>query len=93
MNGDLNNNGELVLPDGRSLVLLDYYSTPSNESNLHCDDGNGSLLWQSPVHPFDDEHYVAVRVKDGRLFGNSWNCYLKEISLENGSILSSVFTK
>jgi hypothetical protein len=93
MNCHLSNNGELVLPNGRRLVLKDYYSTPSNESNLHCYDENGLTLWQSPAQPSEDDHYVAVRIKNGRLYGNTWSCYLKEISLENGATLSSVFTK
>ncbi|QLC21193.1 hypothetical protein HFP51_02725 [Parasphingopyxis sp. CP4] len=90
---NLDNIGEYALPDGRRLVLKDYHSTPRDESNLHCYDANGSLLWQSPAQPSEDEHYVAIHGKSGRLYGNTWDCYLKEISLDDGSILSSVFTK
>lgn len=93
MKAAISNKGELLLPDGRRLVLEDYYSTPPDVCNLSCYGEDGSALWTSPPRPTADDHYVAVRFERGRLYGNTWGCYLQEISLEDGSILSSVFTK
>ncbi|HYJ52053.1 MAG TPA: hypothetical protein VEW04_02685 [Allosphingosinicella sp.] len=85
--------GALELPDDAgTLWLRDYSKVESSETNLGLMDASGMKKWDAAEVQTLDK-WVAVRFDDGRILANSFGGFLCELSLEDGSILSTTFVK
>lgn len=88
----------LYIPNSDDMIVLLHFSHAfKNLLRCHSD---GSLVWQAEFPEIRigwsegmDDVYVAVELKNDRLWANSWSCYLVEIEADTGKVLQSFWTK
>jgi hypothetical protein len=86
-----------VLRNGKLLIVENYYQYDNDDkSNLYCLNHRMEVEWflpypQSNANSMDN--YVGFTTNGDRVFANTFSCHRVEIDTEEGSIISTVFTK
>jgi hypothetical protein len=78
-----------------AIVLYEYYRSDhpyGGFENLIRINPDGSIVWRAEL-PEGDDKYVHASMADGRLLAHSYDGYEVEIDLEDGKIISKVFSK
>ena len=85
--------GLLELPNGAgTLWLRDFSKVAPREANLGLMDSSGAAKWHAAEVQTLDK-WVDVRLEGGRLFAGSFAGFVCELSLDDGTILSTKFAK
>jgi hypothetical protein len=82
-------------PDGKGIVVL-FEMAPSGYKtvgNLACVTSAGEVMWWAELPDTGNDNFVAVEVKEGKIFAWSWSCQMCGIDPQTGHILSKIFTK
>jgi hypothetical protein len=80
-------------PFGR-LIREDYFDYPEAESNIYMIDEDGKPIWFAQRVMDDDKYANYIVLLDENTFRcASWNGFTSDINLENGTLISSEFTR
>ena len=83
----------IALPNGDSVVLLEWEGQPETFCNLQRHDASGRVIWTAtPAHPFDAV-WTRLQMEAGCLTANSWSGYCDEIDCDSGRVLKRTFVK
>ena len=63
------------------------------DNNIICFDINMNIIWRADLPTTEPDVYVNMVYNNSSLYANSWSCYRVKIDLNDGHILSRVFTK